>query len=280
MIWREAPSTPPGSCNASVQLCSMENQNLCFWKVQGGTHRLLKTVSEEKNSGDCEWFLIVLQVEYRVSSCNCYKAKKTLKTTQETIQDTHWAAAQRCLLGSCRKTIATHARISHEMGNRTRTKMSPERVSWSFFLHLYLISHSQPVLNAETSGRTTQSTTPFPSGEGGRWCGWQMLRALQPVKPFHQGPGGCGTGQEDFITQRSMPVQDMSLRMLSLWKCIFLLTNQFLTGFLLKQQPPPGQVNVTVAAVSFPRGLPASRIQLDPFVCKCFKYFSWYAIKE
>lgn len=117
-------------------------------------------------------------------------------------------------------------------------------------------------------------------GVGGRWgrC-WQPWSS-EALSPGCHGAAGCGTGQEDFITQRSVSVQDMSLKMPYLWKSAFLLTNQVFDGFLLKQQPPPGQVNVTVAAVSIPRGLPASRIQLDPFVCKCFKYFSWYAIKE
>ena len=93
-------------------------------------------------------------------------------------------------------------------------------------------------------------------------------------------PVGRGSSRGPFISRRSVSEQGVSLRMLYLWKSIFLLTNLYLTGFLLKQQPPPGQVNVTVAAVSVPRGLPASRIQLDTFVCKCFKYFSWNAIKE
>lgn len=98
------------------------------------------------------------------------------------------------------------------------------------------------------------------------WVGGEV-GADSPPASEDLSPGCHGPeGQEDFITQRSMSVQDMSLTMLYLWKSIFLLTNLYLTGFLRKQQPPPGQVNVTAAAVSIPRGLPASRIQLDTFV--------------
>lgn len=136
-------------------------------------------------------------------------------------------------------------------------------------------------------GRQPSEQLSFPSGEGtlvwvGGEAGADRLSppASEALSPGYHGPVGYGTSQKNFMTQRSVSVQCMGLKMLYLWKSIFLLTNQFLTRFLLKQQPPPGQVNVTVAAVSSPRGLPASRIQLDPFVCKCFKYFSWYAIKE
>lgn len=161
----------------------------------------------------------------------------------------------------------------------------PERVLRSFFLHLYLITRSGPVLKAEASWRTPQSVPPpppppLPSGEGGpRWLVRGELSAASPLTRVHWA-GGCGSGQGASSPRRSASAQDVSLNMLYLWKSIFLLTNLCLTWVLLKQQPSPGQVNVTVAAVSVPRGLPASRIQLDKFVCKCFKYFSWYAIKE
>lgn len=145
----------------------------------------------------------------------------------------------------------------------------------------FLVFLSAPVFNP-TLMASFECTTPLSFRWRGTlvWVGGEV-GADSPPASEDLSPGCHGPeGQEDFITQRSMSVQDMSLTMLYLWKSIFLLTNLYLTGFLPKQQPPPGQVNVTAAAVSVPRGLPASRIQLDTFVWKRFKYFSWYAIKE
>lgn len=171
--------------------------------------------------------------------------------------------------------------------HKSSRKLSFPCMSFLFFLSAPVLN---PILTASLECRNLQEDNPVPNSLSFSWRGILVRvrgeagpgspSATEALSPGCHGPAGCGTDQGDFITQRSVSVQDMSLKMLYLWKSVFLLTNQFLTGFLLKQQPPPGQVNVTAAAVSIPRGLPASRIQLDPFVCKCFKYFSWYAIKE
>lgn len=68
----------------------------------------------------------------------------------------------------------------------------PERVLRSFFLHLYLITRSGPVLKAEASWRTPQSVPPPPPPASFRRRGTSVAgpRGAECCQPSHQGALG------------------------------------------------------------------------------------------
>lgn len=169
----------------------------------------------------------------RTSRCNCYQAKKTLKTIQEVIRDTHlishpsglqlrgicWGRAENPLP----HTPGSHMGWETGLENKSSKKIS---LPWTSFLVCLSAPELNPTLRASFECRNLWEDNPVhdPSflqvkgdfNVGGGEPGAESPPASEALSPGCHGPAGCGTGQEDFVTQRSVSVQDMSLKMLYL----------------------------------------------------------------